>query len=233
MIVIKCWGHLTDNIRRNYKVWYYSSPALHFLFLFASFGLVTSPMWWNVIHGSLVFGLSALVLSAGQPSEEWRLTKVGHLICYLIVGIRNITEWTSNGGDLMQNGRGCLCGKRFPFDLRSGLFWEPLHPLLEAGQNSHKSSYAGKNLVGKVTFAWIEWSSREENPFWLSRGSGREEEPHEGLALLSSTLILLLCLWAQYLWKGMLVTAQKGSAPNFLIDQDLPCMLFMCKGLGI
>lgn len=57
---------------------------------------------------------------------------------------------------------------------------------------------------------------------------GRKEEPHEDLALFGSTLILLLCPWAQHLWKGMLVTAQEGSALKFLIDQDA----FHVQGIG-
>lgn len=151
------WDHLTDNFRRNFRVLnYFSFTSYSFLPSLVSLLLLKSDK--IVTQGSLVLCLSALVLSVMQPFEEWWLTKVGDLTCYLIVGIRNTIEWISNCGDLTVEKKEISFWKEVPlFGNHCTLCWRSVRTPTKA------LSTLENYTLGKVNFAQVEWWRREEN----------------------------------------------------------------------
>lgn len=135
--LVQFWSHLTAYCRRNCEVWHYFFPT-SFSFLSP---LSSSDV--TVTERSLVQWLSALRLSGGQASGEWAFTKIGGLICYLIVETRNIVERISNNGALKAEGKGTSSWKQTLLQSQKSLLGRAA-PSAGASFNTHKSPSAGK-----------------------------------------------------------------------------------------
>lgn len=170
----------------------------HFLFCLVSFGLFTSPKWWNghlwepsawpvcpgAVRGVAIWGVMA--------HWSWTLNLLPHCGNKEHYGM-NLKWWRL---DCRKEGE-VFVERGSPSTSDEVFFGGPLHPLLEAGQNSHKSVHAG------MVLRWNDQMGKKIIPGYPEDGEGKRRAvralPCEGAAdVLLSTRI-------QCLWKGMLV----------------------------
>lgn len=150
--------------------------------------------------------------------------------------MRTIIEWISNSGDLSAEGKGISSWKETFYNLRD-LCWERLHPLLEAHQNAHKSPPAGQLAFRRGYFCSGGMIKQERKALLTVQmiRKGRWSNIRD-LRCYVATLLLLLCAWTQYLWRGMFGnSAHRGKVHRTFsqIDQNSHYMPLMCKELGI
>ena len=110
---------------------------------FLSYLLWALFFWCNCHSGepSTVPVCSAAVRRAGI--WEWAFTKIGGLICYLIVETRNIVEWISNNGALTAERKGTSSWKETLLQSQRSLLRRAV-PSAGASFNTHRSPSAGK-----------------------------------------------------------------------------------------
>lgn len=109
---------------------------------FLSYFLWTLFFWCNC-HSGEPSTVTVCSVSGGQAFGEWAFTKIGGLICYLIVETGSIVEWISNNGALKAEGKGTSSWKETLLQSQRSLLRRAI-PSAGGSFNSHKSPSAGK-----------------------------------------------------------------------------------------